>query len=330
MYPDVPPGGAVAYPTRPGYRKFGDVRATQLIVEVAAARDQHHYDLGKRMPAYGGMKSIYTAGPLPVASKDSVVKLAEKDGPGVFVLPMAAQAHLPPPMAQASAPGGPAPSWRTSSFTKDDNGGGQWPAAAGSGSDHIILRDLPADGARAVEFVRDLLHQAAANDPYSGGQLWVRLNVKRASEYKYLNQSDCLEIDGVGDARKFHILLEVLMLFKSVRKIKNTCFHCWPQCYGWETYHFKQLTMRSMWKCWLMKAIVARKWGNAVLGDPSVYLVFTGLSHSRTALNKCVLIMQMRGCSNISTDNYISLSRRNVNWMGLIGLKLIFKTIKNA
>ncbi|KAM2811502.1 hypothetical protein COP1_044157 [Malus domestica] len=62
MYPDVPPGGAVAYPTRPGYRKFGDVRATQLIVEVAAARDQHHYDesqLGKRMPAYGGMKSIY-------------------------------------------------------------------------------------------------------------------------------------------------------------------------------------------------------------------------------------------------------------------------------
>ncbi|KAM2161039.1 hypothetical protein TB2_044046 [Malus domestica] len=183
MYPDVPPGGAVAYPTRPGYRKFGDVRATQLIVEVAAARDQHHYDggpfcffkptkpeslmaifgiiwgsqnsfpkvdftfpkhfsiqtpevaskkinrevikqfvllckesqLGKRMPAYGGMKSIYTAGPLPVASKDSVVKLAEKDGPGVFVLPMAAQAHLPPPMAQASAPGGPAPAQASSS-----------------------------------------------------------------------------------------------------------------------------------------------------------------------------------------------------------------------
>ncbi|KAM1551905.1 hypothetical protein ACFX10_043982 [Malus domestica] len=67
------------------------------------------------MPAYGGMKSIYTAGPLPVASKDSVVKLAEKDGPGVFVLPMAAQAHLPPPMAQASAPGGPAPAQASSS-----------------------------------------------------------------------------------------------------------------------------------------------------------------------------------------------------------------------
>ncbi|KAM1664791.1 hypothetical protein COP1_044158 [Malus domestica] len=70
------------------------------------------------------------------------------------------------------------------------------------------LRGLDqTNGARAVEFVRDLLHQAAANDPYSGGHLWVRLNVKRASEYKYLNQSDCLEIDGVGDARKFHILL---------------------------------------------------------------------------------------------------------------------------
>ncbi|KAM1947700.1 hypothetical protein FF1_008332 [Malus domestica] len=37
---------AVAYPTRPGYGKFGDVRTNQLIVEVAAARDQYHYDGG--------------------------------------------------------------------------------------------------------------------------------------------------------------------------------------------------------------------------------------------------------------------------------------------
>ncbi|KAM1041709.1 hypothetical protein TB2_030404 [Malus domestica] len=67
------------------------------------------------MPTYGGMKSIYTAGPLPIASKDFVVKLAEKDGPGVFVLPMAAQAHLPPPMAQTPAPGEPAPAQASSS-----------------------------------------------------------------------------------------------------------------------------------------------------------------------------------------------------------------------
>ncbi|KAM0989740.1 hypothetical protein ACFX2C_008344 [Malus domestica] len=37
---------AVAYSTRLGYGKFGDVRTNQLIMEVAAARDQYHYDGG--------------------------------------------------------------------------------------------------------------------------------------------------------------------------------------------------------------------------------------------------------------------------------------------
>lgn len=36
--------------------------------------------LGKRMPAYDGMKSLYTAGPLPFSSKEFVVKLVENDG----------------------------------------------------------------------------------------------------------------------------------------------------------------------------------------------------------------------------------------------------------
>ncbi|XP_068309885.1 protein argonaute 5-like, partial [Pyrus communis] len=35
--------------------------------------------LGNRIPAYDGMKSIYTAGPLPFASKEFVVTLPEKD-----------------------------------------------------------------------------------------------------------------------------------------------------------------------------------------------------------------------------------------------------------
>lgn len=98
------------------------------------------------------------------------------------------------------------------------------------------------------------------------------------------------------------------------------------------------------------------------------------------ALNKFALIMQMRGCNNISTGIYLSLSRRwasqvycsckiascwsslwgiffikmifvrlhvldkrvncnvtvysfyfrNMNWTGLIGLKLILKTTKSA
>lgn len=36
--------------------------------------------MGKRMPAYDGMKSIYTAGPLPFTSKEFVVKLGEPEG----------------------------------------------------------------------------------------------------------------------------------------------------------------------------------------------------------------------------------------------------------
>jgi len=34
-----------------------------------------------------------------------------------------------------------------------------------------------------------------------------RLNLRAASEYKYLNQSDCMTIDGVDDAKKFHRLM---------------------------------------------------------------------------------------------------------------------------
>ncbi|CAN6692256.1 unnamed protein product [Malus baccata var. baccata] len=101
---------AVRHPPRPGYGKVGEkvqVRANHFLVEVAD-RDLHHYDvsitpevaskrinrdvikqlvklyreshLGKRTPAYDGMKSIYTAGPLPFASKEFVVRLAEKEG----------------------------------------------------------------------------------------------------------------------------------------------------------------------------------------------------------------------------------------------------------
>ncbi|XP_048424946.1 protein argonaute 5 [Pyrus x bretschneideri] len=101
---------AVRYPARPGYGKVGEkvqVRANHFLVEVAA-RDLHHYDvsitpevaskkinrevikqllklykeshLGKRIPAYDGMKSIYTAGPLPFTSKEFVVQLAEREG----------------------------------------------------------------------------------------------------------------------------------------------------------------------------------------------------------------------------------------------------------
>ena len=34
-----------------------------------------------------------------------------------------------------------------------------------------------------------------------------KLNLRMASEYRYLNHSDCLAIHGVNDARKFHMLM---------------------------------------------------------------------------------------------------------------------------
>lgn len=113
LAPAAPPPSsskAVRFPARPGYGTAGNklqVRANHFLVEVAD-RDLHHYDvsispeiaskktnrdvinqlvkmyaeshMGKRMPAYDGMKSIYTAGPLPFSSKEFVVKLAEPEG----------------------------------------------------------------------------------------------------------------------------------------------------------------------------------------------------------------------------------------------------------
>ncbi|CAL8999746.1 unnamed protein product [Prunus brigantina] len=101
---------AIRVPARPGFGTLGtriQVRANHFLVEVKE-RDLHHYDvsitpevtskrtnrdvikqlvhlykdshLGKRTPAYDGMKSIYTAGPLPFVSKEFVVKLGERDG----------------------------------------------------------------------------------------------------------------------------------------------------------------------------------------------------------------------------------------------------------
>ena len=40
-----------------------------------------------------------------------------------------------------------------------------------------------------------------------------RLKLKTASEYTYLNQSDCLTIDRVDDAQKFRKLLVIFLFF---------------------------------------------------------------------------------------------------------------------
>ncbi|KAL8057742.1 hypothetical protein ABFX02_04G203700 [Erythranthe guttata] len=108
----LPPASAkaVRLPARPGFGSFGQktvVKANHFLVSVAD-RDLNHYDvaispevaskkvcrmimnqlvktfhashLGKRKLAYDGRKSCYTAGPLPFASKDFVIKLDEDSG----------------------------------------------------------------------------------------------------------------------------------------------------------------------------------------------------------------------------------------------------------
>ncbi|XP_011037293.1 PREDICTED: protein argonaute 5-like [Populus euphratica] len=102
---------AIVPPPRPQFGRIGSkctIRANHFAVEVAD-RDLFHYDvaitpevtsrkvnrdvisqlvrsyresnLGNRMPAYDGRKSLYTAGALPFEAKKFVVKLVEKNDP---------------------------------------------------------------------------------------------------------------------------------------------------------------------------------------------------------------------------------------------------------
>ncbi|KAJ0238931.1 Protein argonaute 5 [Hirschfeldia incana] len=99
---------AVKFPVRPGFGSAGKkvtIRANHFLVQVAD-RDLYHYDvsispeviskkvnrdvmttlvrtygeshMGKKIPAYDGRKSLYTAGPLPFESKEFVVDLNDK------------------------------------------------------------------------------------------------------------------------------------------------------------------------------------------------------------------------------------------------------------
>ncbi|PSR96336.1 Myosin-2 like [Actinidia chinensis var. chinensis] len=51
-----------------------------------------------------------------------------------------------------------------------------------------------------------------------------RLNLKMASEYNYLNQSDCLAIDDVDDARKFQLLVDALDTVRICKEDQKQAF----------------------------------------------------------------------------------------------------------
>ncbi|CAI9780436.1 unnamed protein product [Fraxinus pennsylvanica] len=104
---------SMRFPLRPGQGRSGTrciVKANHLFAELPD-KDLHQYDvsitpevtsrvvnravmehlvklykeshLGRRLPAYDGRKSLYTAGPLPFVSKEFIIMLIdEEDGPG--------------------------------------------------------------------------------------------------------------------------------------------------------------------------------------------------------------------------------------------------------
>ncbi|KAK7401855.1 hypothetical protein VNO78_13680 [Psophocarpus tetragonolobus] len=58
----------------------------------------------------------------------------------------------------------------------------------------------------------------------SSSDLKERLNLRAASEYKYLNQSDCMTIDGVDDANKFHMLMKALDVIRMCKDDQELAF----------------------------------------------------------------------------------------------------------
>ncbi|XP_027343633.1 myosin-2 isoform X2 [Abrus precatorius] len=58
----------------------------------------------------------------------------------------------------------------------------------------------------------------------SSSDLKERLNLKVASEYKYLNQSDCMTIDGVDDAKKFQRLMKALDVIRMSKEDQELVF----------------------------------------------------------------------------------------------------------
>ncbi|BBN69517.1 myosin 2 [Prunus dulcis] len=83
-----------------------------------------------------------------------------------------------------------------------------------------MLADLVArleDGERSYH----IFYQLCAGAP---SMLKEKLKLKRASEYKYLNQSNCLAIDGVDDAEKFRMLMEALDIVRVSKKDQEHVF----------------------------------------------------------------------------------------------------------
>ncbi|CAK8535181.1 unnamed protein product [Lathyrus sativus] len=74
-----------------------------------------------------------------------------------------------------------------------------------------------ADGERSYH----IFYQLCAG---SSPDIKARLNLRAASEYKYLNQSDCMTIDWVDDAKKFHRLKKALDVVQMCNEDQERAF----------------------------------------------------------------------------------------------------------
>ncbi|KAL0320708.1 UNVERIFIED_CONTAM: Myosin-2 [Sesamum radiatum] len=68
------------------------------------------------------------------------------------------------------------------------------------------------------------VHFSAAGEICGAKIQTCRLRLKKASDYNYLNQSDCLEIQNIDDAQKFHMLMGALNTVKICKEDQEHAF----------------------------------------------------------------------------------------------------------
>ncbi|CAA0840346.1 Myosin-2 [Striga hermonthica] len=88
------------------------------------------------------------------------------------------------------------------------------------------IQILLLEKSRIVQLAKDERSYHIFYQLCSGAPTGLRglLRLKRASHYKYLNQGDCLEIDNIDDAQKFHVLMGALDTFKICKEDQENAF----------------------------------------------------------------------------------------------------------
>ncbi|CAJ1957019.1 unnamed protein product [Sphenostylis stenocarpa] len=89
-----------------------------------------------------------------------------------------------------------------------------------------VVQTFLLEKSRVVQLALDersyhIFYQLCAG---SSRDLKERLNLRTASEYKYLNQSDCITIDGVNDAKKFNRLMKALDVIRMSKEDQELVF----------------------------------------------------------------------------------------------------------